>query len=173
MCLNDNLGITKVMVSGGITKDGMSKSKVDPCVVCSLRVNANSVLCVQYGKWIHGRCARVKRVTQMFSRYFACRKCDGNIGEAMDQEEKLCDELINVGEFTYLGNRVSASVRCEAAVIARTRCLWVTFRECIELLYGRRFPLRLKVAVYEHHVRPAMLYGSEKWCLIESEMGIL
>ena len=35
------LGKTKVMVSGGITKDGMSKSKVDPCGVCSLRVKAN------------------------------------------------------------------------------------------------------------------------------------
>ena len=28
--LKDNLGKTKVMVSRGITKDGMSKSKVDP-----------------------------------------------------------------------------------------------------------------------------------------------
>ena len=32
-----NLGKTKVMVSGGITKDGMSKSKVDPCRVCKMR----------------------------------------------------------------------------------------------------------------------------------------
>ena len=67
------------MVSGCIAKDGMSKSKVDPCGVCSLRVKANSVLCVQCCKWIHGRCARVKMLTQKFSRNFACRKCDGNI----------------------------------------------------------------------------------------------
>ena len=32
-------------------KDGMSERKVDPCAVCSLRVQANSVMC---GKWIHG-----------------------------------------------------------------------------------------------------------------------
>ena len=32
------LGITKVMVCSGITHYGMSKSKVDPCGVCSLRV---------------------------------------------------------------------------------------------------------------------------------------
>ena len=51
------------MVSVGITKDGMSKSKVDPCGFCSLRVKAKSVLCVQYGKWIHDICARVERVT--------------------------------------------------------------------------------------------------------------
>ena len=38
-----------------ITKDGLSKSKVDPCGVCILRVEENSILCVQCGKWIHGR----------------------------------------------------------------------------------------------------------------------
>ena len=33
---------TKVMVSGNITKDGLSKNEVDPCGVCSMRVKANS-----------------------------------------------------------------------------------------------------------------------------------
>ena len=45
-----NLEKTKVMVSGGITKDGLSKGIVDPCGVCSLRVKAYSVLCVLCGK---------------------------------------------------------------------------------------------------------------------------
>ena len=44
-CLKVNLGKTKVVVSGGITKDDMSTSKVDPGGVCSLRVKGNSVLC--------------------------------------------------------------------------------------------------------------------------------
>ena len=35
-----NLGNTNVMVSGGITTDGLSKSMVDPCGVCDLRVRA-------------------------------------------------------------------------------------------------------------------------------------
>ena len=52
--LKVNLGKTKVMVSVGITKDGMSKGKVDPCGVCSLGVKVNSVLCVQFGEWTHG-----------------------------------------------------------------------------------------------------------------------
>ena len=56
-CLNVNPGKTKLMVSGSITKDGMSKSKVDPCGICSLRVIANSVLCLLCGRCIHGRCA--------------------------------------------------------------------------------------------------------------------
>ena len=62
---------------------------------------------------------------------------------------------------------------CEATVTAKTRCGWVKFRECGVLLYGRRFPLRQKGAVYESYVRPAILYGGEAWCLKESEMGIL
>ena len=67
----------------------------------------------------------------------------------------------------------SASARCEAAVTARKRCGWVKFRECGELLYGRRFSLRLKGAVYKSYIKPAILYGSEAWCLKKSEMGIL
>ena len=52
--LKANLGKTNVTVSNGIIKDGLSKSKVGSCGVCSLRAKANSALCVQCGKWIHG-----------------------------------------------------------------------------------------------------------------------
>ena len=45
-----NLGKTNVMVSSGITQDGLCESKVDSCMVCCLRVKANSVLC---GRWIY------------------------------------------------------------------------------------------------------------------------
>ena len=45
--LKVNLGKTKVRVSGSITKEGMSKSKVDPSGVYCLRIKANTVLCVQ------------------------------------------------------------------------------------------------------------------------------
>ena len=41
------------------------------------------------------------------------------------------------------------------------------------MLCGSRFPLRLNGAVCRSYVSPAMLYGSEAWCLKESEMGIL
>ena len=85
--LKVNLGKIKVMISGGITKGGMSKSKVDPCSACSWRVRVNSALCVQRGKKIHGRCARVKRVTPKLKRNITCRKCEANIGEAVEQEE--------------------------------------------------------------------------------------
>ena len=48
-------------------------------------------------------------------------------------------------EFTYLAD----SGGCEAAVTARTRCGWVGFRKCGELLHGYRFPLDLKESVYK------------------------
>ena len=69
----------------------------------------------------------------------------------------LCDEVESVGEFTYLGDRVSASGGCEVAVTARTICGCVELRECGEMLYGRRFHLWLNGAVYGIYVWPAIL----------------
>ena len=46
--------------------DVMSKSKVDLCGVCSLRLKADSVLCVQCCKWIHNICVGVKRVAPKY-----------------------------------------------------------------------------------------------------------
>ena len=76
-------------------------------------------------------------------------------------------------EFTYLGDRVSAGGGCEAAVTARTRCGWAKYMECGELLYGTRFPLRLKGADHKRYIRPVILHGSEAWCLKETDIGIL
>ena len=50
---------------------------------------------------------------------------------------------------------------------------WVKFTECGELLYGRKFYLKLKGAVYYSYVRPIILYLREAWCLRECEMGSL
>ena len=41
-------------------------SQMMACGVCSLRVKASSVLCVQCGKWIHSSGSVVKRVTAKF-----------------------------------------------------------------------------------------------------------
>ena len=65
--LKGNLGKTEVTVSGGITKNGLSKSNVYPCGVCGLTVKASSVLCPRCGKCIHGECDGVKRLIPMFS----------------------------------------------------------------------------------------------------------
>ena len=171
--MNVNLEKTEVMVSGVITKNGMSISKQYPCGVCSLRVKVNPALCLQCGKLIHSRCPIVKRVTPKISRNFGCRKCERNIGEAVEQEEKLCDAVETERELTYLGNRVSAGVGCEAAVTAKTRCGCVNPRDCGEFLCVRRFSLKLIGALYKRYIRFALLKGSEAWRLKDSEMGIL
>ena len=56
---------------------------------------------------------------------------------------------------------MSAGVRGVFAVTARTRCQWVKFGQCGELLYGKRFPSKLKGAVYMSFERPVILYGCE------------
>ena len=162
--LKVNLGKSRVMISGGIEKDSLSKSKVDQCGVCSLGIKASSVLCVQCEKCIHDRCARMKRVTVKFSRNFVCRNCKGNIAETVKQEETLCDEIETVKIFTYFGGRVSADGECEAAVTALTRCWWVKFSKC------GRFHIKQKGAVYASYVSPAILYGSEACSLKERDI---
>ena len=80
-------------------------------------------------------------MTSKSSRNITCRKCEGNIGEAAEPEENLCDKVEAGREFTFLGDRMSAGEGCEAAVTARTRCGWANLRECSELLHCKRFPL--------------------------------
>ena len=162
--LKVNLGKTKVVVTG--EEGEVSVSKVDPCAICGKRVMANSVLCVKCGKWIHGRCAKVKRVvTSRLGRDF-----DDGLVEPV---EELCEEVETVRGFCYLGDRVNASGGCGAAVTARARIGWVKFRECGELLNSKRFSLKVKGMVYRSCVRVAMLYGSEIWCLRENEIAII
>ena len=92
---------------------------------------------------------------------------------AVKQEERLCHEVGVVREFTYQSDRMSAGGRCEAVVTAKTRCECLYVRKCDELLYGKRFPLKLKRAIYKSYVRPSNMHRSEARCLKENEMGIL
>ena len=62
---------------------------------------------------------------------------------------------------------------CEVAVTTTTRCGWVEFMECDMLLRGRNCSPWLKGAGHSSYVRPAMLNGSEAWCLNENGTGIL
>ena len=62
----------------------------------------------------------------------------------MEREENLYDKVEILREFTYNGDIVIASGGCEAAMTARITCGLDKFWACGELLYGRRFPLRLK-----------------------------
>ena len=164
-----NLGKTKMMVSG--SKGEISKSKVDPCGICGKRVMRNSMMCTVCKKWIHGRCAKVKKVNNILGKSFICSNCINTV--TAEQTEELCSDLETVDAFSYFGDRINASGECEVAVTARVRAGWKKFRECEEILRGRRFPLKIKGKVYRCCIRPAILYGSKTWCLKESEMAIL
>ena len=111
-------------------------------------------------------------MTPKSSRNSTCRKYEWNIDEAVEQEERSCDEMETVIEFTYFRDRVSANGGCEVAVTTRTRCGWAKFMECSELLHDRLFPPKLKGVVNKSYIRLAILYGSGVWCLKESEMEI-
>ena len=92
-------------------------------------------------------CLSEKGDTKVFKK-FDMTACERDIGKAVEQEERLCDEAQTVREFTYLCNRVNAGGGCEAAETARTKCGWAKIRECGELLYCRRFLLEQKGSVH-------------------------
>ena len=64
------------------------------------------------GKSTHGRRVGVKRVIPRCSKNITCRKCEQNIGEAVEQEGMLSDEVETLKEFTILGDKVSEGVCC-------------------------------------------------------------
>ena len=115
----------------------------------------------------------MKKVTCSSARHFVCKRCT-DVGDGTEEPvEVLCDEVETENGFCYLGDRLNASGGCETAVTSRDRIGWMKFRECGELLRGRRFSLKMKGMAYRSCIKSAMLYGSETWCLRESEMEIL
>ena len=132
-----NLKKTKVMVSG--SKGEVLKSKVDPCAKCGKRVMANLMMCTQCGKWVHSRCAKMKRVTSTMTKGFLCELCvDTNERIVKPSEEiSFFDQVDFVKSFCDLGDRLNASGGREAAVTARTIIGWMKFRDCGELLYEK------------------------------------
>ena len=165
-----NLGKTKLMVSG--MEEETFDSKIDPCGVHGTRVMSNSMLCTACGKWVHARCTDNK-VAVYLNKNFVCKKCRSVVKNFKGSDEKLCDGVETVSKFTYLGDRLNAIGGCETAVTVKSRIGWMKFRECSEILKGRRFSLQMKGKVYKSCVRSALLYGSEAWYLREKEMAIL
>ena len=131
------------------------------------------MLCVKSRKWIHGRCAKVKRVTLRLGRDFECGRCKKQADGFMNSVKELYEEVKTVRGFCYLGDKVNAGGGCEAAVTARARIGWVKFRKCRELLNSERFSLKLEGMVNRSFISSPMLYGSMAWCSRENEMVIL
>ena len=76
---------------------------------------------------------------------FDYKKCEGNVGQAVELGERSCDAVWAVMEFTYLGDRVNAGGGSDFAVTARARCGRVLLRECGTLLCEKTFLLESDV----------------------------
>ena len=57
-------------------------------------------MCVQCTNCINSGFTGLRRMTPKFIRNFACRKCDWNTVEAVEQEEMWCNVVETVREFT-------------------------------------------------------------------------
>ena len=85
--LKMNLKKTKVMVSG--SKGEVPNSNVDPCSKCGKRVRANSVMCTKCCKWVHVRCAKMKRVTSALAKGFVQKVCVDTKKEIVEPREEI------------------------------------------------------------------------------------
>ena len=75
--LKVNTRKTKVMVSGSEGK--LFKSKIDQCGVMAI-----SMLCTKCGNWVHGRCAKIKKVTAKLAMHFVGSRCRGIMKGTVD-----------------------------------------------------------------------------------------
>ena len=91
-------------------------------------------MCTKCGKWVHGRCANIKRVTSTLAKGFVGELCVYTKEGIVKPGEELSffDQVDFVKRFCYWGDRLNASGRSEAAVTAGTRIEWIKFRECGE-----------------------------------------
>jgi len=95
------------------------------------------------------------------AKNFVCARCRNVTKGRVEPIDKLCDDVMTVGAFCYLGDRMNASGGCKAAVTARTRIGWLKFREYGEILHGKRYSVKLKGKIYQSCVRSAILHGSK------------
>ena len=116
-----------------------------------------SVLCTACGKWVRARCTNTKKAAVYLNKNFVCKKCRSVVKNFKESDEILCDGVETVRKFCYLGDRLTATGGCETAVTARTKLGWMKFRECSEILKGRRFSLKMRGKIYKSCVRSAML----------------
>ena len=65
-----------------------------------------------------------------------------------DEELSFSDQVKFVKSFCYLRDRLNISGGSKAAVTATTRIRWIKFKECGNLLHGRKFLLKMKERIY-------------------------
>ena len=114
-----NMVKTEVIVSKIEQINMKPSNKNDSCGICRRKTIGNAVLCKSCGNWIHGRWARIKRVTNRLEILFKCRKCKGCQKNVGDQKEKLHDDVVTMTDFSNLDDRINSGGGCEAVVAPR------------------------------------------------------
>ena len=81
------------------------KSRVDQYVMCGKGVMANLMMCTKCGKWVHGRCTKMKRVTSTLAKGFVCELCVDTTEGIVEPGEEISffDQVDFVKSFCYLG----------------------------------------------------------------------
>ena len=85
--MKTNLNKTKAIISA--SKIEILERKVDLNTECGKGVMKNSVTCTKCGKWVHGRCAKMKKATSTRAKNFVCERCAKTIKGIMEQAEEL------------------------------------------------------------------------------------
>ena len=70
-----NVVKTKVMVSKIGEINIKPSSMKDACGIFLRKTMANAILCKSCENWMHGRCKKIKRVTNTLAKDIKCRKC--------------------------------------------------------------------------------------------------
>ena len=159
--LRINIDKTKLLVSG---KPLVSRRETGryPCGVCGSGVGANSILCTQCNKWVHGRCSGERRLASVVN--FICSTCLQPPRTVSDESIVVEDGTIEeVESFCYLGDVLDRNCTADAAVRARISAAWGKWREISSLLCNGGIPLKKRATVYEACIRSVLLYGSETW----------
>ena len=64
----------------------------------------NLVMCTKCGKWVHGRCAKIKRVISTLAKGFVCELCVDTMEGIVEpgKEISFFDQVDFVESFCYL-----------------------------------------------------------------------
>ena len=73
----------------GGSKEEVIKSKADACTKCGMREMASAVLCTKYGKWMHGSCEKIKRVSSTLAKGFICERYNDAIKGIVEPAEVI------------------------------------------------------------------------------------
>jgi len=121
----------------------------------------------------------VKGSLRNASQSFICRCCkvDKPITDGLYTDLHLDIgyrvSLEKVDKLCYLGDMLDADGGCDSAVTARVRSAWKKFCECLPILAGKGFSLKLKGKIYVTCVKSCLMHGSETWPVkVEHELKL-